>query len=64
VPEAIKIAACQMPEIREDVDTALSWIDDCAEKAAADDVRLLAGETLFEAGNSYPIFSYLPQADK
>lgn len=53
-----------MPEIREDVDTALSWIDDCAEKAAADDVRLLAGETLFEAGNSYPIFSYLPQADK
>ena len=46
----VKVAACQVPEIRADIDTALSWIERCAEDAAVEHVRLLCFPECFLQG--------------
>jgi predicted amidohydrolase len=38
---SVKVAACQLPEIRQDIDGALSWIQDYCDKADSQDVKLV-----------------------
>ena len=46
----IKVAACQTPDIREDLDAALRWIEACAAKAESDGVSLLCFPECFLQG--------------
>ena len=46
----VKIAACQVPEIREDISGALSWIKTYSKKAEAFDVDLLCFPEYFLQG--------------
>ena len=46
----IKVAACQVPDVREDVDVALSWIETYAERAEISDARLVCFPECFLQG--------------
>ena len=47
---SIKVAACQTPDIREDLDAALHWIENCAAQAAPGGVNLLCFPECFLQG--------------
>ncbi|MEM8782899.1 MAG: carbon-nitrogen hydrolase family protein [Planctomycetota bacterium] len=50
VTQSTKVAACQLPVVDRDIDTALSWIDDYAQRAAAMEVRLVCFPECFLQG--------------
>ncbi len=46
----VRVAACQVPDLREDLDGALSWIEDYAAEAASQNVSLLCFPECFLQG--------------
>jgi predicted amidohydrolase len=46
----VKIAACQLPDLREDIDNALSYINDFARKAQSESIQLLCFPECFLQG--------------